>query len=280
MKEGWKERCFKELGETEESRSKGLATLRRYISEHPEIHTDQTDEFLLRFLRARKFDEDRAFKLLKGYLSAKKRDPELFRLSPALEDVVHLGHGWQCVLSGRTKKGQAIFVSRPGKYNIISEKSKRGGKQAMVVEESFRTNVLALEWSLLEEMTQLAGLVCIIDMEGFSLIKHSAFLNPYHTMRTTSVVQDTLPLRFGGFHVVNQPRYMDAIYALFKPFLKEKIRERIYFHGRCYEQLHEFISPEVLPKEYGGTRGTIDDDDWKERLLADRERILAFEPPE
>ncbi|CAH1397420.1 unnamed protein product [Nezara viridula] len=189
FKDSWKERCCKEVGETDESRTEGLAALRRHLSGNPEIHTVQADEFLLRFLRARKFDVEKSFKLLKSYLSAKKRDPELFQLSPAVEDIVHLSQGCQCILRGRTKKGQAIFVSRPGKYNLISDKSKRGGRQAVTVEEAFRTNVLALEWSLLEEMTQLAGVVSIIDMEGFSLVKHSGFLNPYHTMRTTSVVQ-------------------------------------------------------------------------------------------
>lgn len=280
MKDGWKERCFKEVRETDESRTQGLATLKRLITENPDIKTVQTDEFLLRFLRARKFDVEKAFKLLKSYMLAKKRDPDRFQLSTAFEDVEHLGQGWQSVLRGRTKKGQAIFVSRPGQYNLISEKTKRGSRPALTVEEAFRTNIIALEWSLLDEMTQLAGLVTIIDMEGFSLLKHSAFLTPYQAMKTTSVVQDTVPLRFGGFHVVNQPRYMDAIYALFKPFLKQKIRERIYFHGSCYEHLHDLISPEVLPKEYGGTSGSIEDDDWKERLVADVDRILAFEPPE
>jgi hypothetical protein len=34
-------------------------------------------------------------------------------------------------------------------------------------------------------------------------------------------------LRFKGFHVINQPFYFDAVFAVLKPFLKDKIRRRV-----------------------------------------------------
>lgn len=39
--------------------------------------------------------------------------------------------------------------------------------------------------------------------------------------------QESFPLRFKGFHVVNQPFYFAALFAVVRPFLKEKMKRRV-----------------------------------------------------
>ena len=53
------------------------------------------------------------------------------------------------------------------------------------------------------------------------------------------------------------PAFVDNMFALMKSFMKPKMRERIQLHGKELESLHEAVGTEVLPKEYGGTNGTI-----------------------
>lgn len=96
----------------------------------------------------------------------------------------------------------------------------------MTIDEIFKTNILALEHVVCEAETQIAGVVVILDMAGLSL-HHARFFTPYYAKRTVEVVQETFPLRFKGFHVVNEPFYFDAIMAVVKPFLKDKIRKRV-----------------------------------------------------
>lgn len=96
----------------------------------------------------------------------------------------------------------------------------------MSIEDIFRTNILALEQIVREAETQVAGTVVILDMAGLSL-HHARFFTPYYAKRTVDVVQETFPLRFKGFHVVNEPFYFDAIMAVLKPFLKDKIKKRV-----------------------------------------------------
>lgn len=272
----WKEVAERELNETEETKREGLAHLRELIRDK-KLKTIDSDEFLLRFLRARKFKPQNAFKLMENYLAVRLKDKDLFSVSEALKDVERLGDGWQCVLQGRDNKGRAVFVFRPGMYRLVSERS-NDRKAAFTVDESFRMNFLAVEYCLLDPRNQISGLTAIVDLKGFSLKKHSLFLSPYHSMRTSCVVQDTIPLRFGGFHVVNQPRYIDAIYALFRPFLKDKIRNRVYFHGSSFDELHKHINPEVLPVEFGGMNGSIVNAEWKQRLLSKADKIREFDP--
>lgn len=77
-----------------------------------------------------------------------------------------------------------------------------------------------------EPETQIAGIVVLLDMGGLSL-QHVKFFTPYYAKKLVELVQDTFPLRFKGFHIVNEPFYFDAIMAVLKPFLKDKIRKRV-----------------------------------------------------
>jgi len=41
-------------------------------------------------------------------------------------------------------------------------------------------------------------------------------------------------------------------FAIFKPFLEEKIRKRIHFHGTNWDSLKTFINKEALLRRHGG----------------------------
>lgn len=94
------------------------------------------------------------------------------------------------------------------------------------MEEIFRTNILALEQIVREPETQVAGIVVVLDMSGLNL-QHVKFFTPYYAKKMVELVQETFPLRFKGFHIVNEPFYFDAVMAIVKPFLKDKIRKRV-----------------------------------------------------
>lgn len=96
----------------------------------------------------------------------------------------------------------------------------------MTIEYVFRSNILVLEQIVRKERTQIAGIVVILDMAGLSL-HHAKFFTPYYAKRMVELVQETFPLRFKGFHIVNEPFYFDAIVTVLKPFLKDKIRKRV-----------------------------------------------------
>lgn len=55
---------------------------------------------------------------------------------------------------------------------------------------------------------------------------------------------------------MNVSPLVDTIVNFVKPFIKEKIRNRIHIHSDM-ESLHKFIPKDVLPEEYGGTAGKL-----------------------
>lgn len=66
-------------------------------------------------------------------------------------------------------------------------------------------------------------------------------------------------------HVINVSPLIDTIINWVKPFLKEKIRNRIHVHAEL-ESLYKFVPKDILPTEYGGNAGSIQDLHSKFRL--------------
>nr|CAD7408366.1 unnamed protein product [Timema poppensis] len=42
------------------------------------------------------------------------------------------------------------------------------------------------------------------------------------------------------------------LFAIFKPFLSEKLRNRVHFHGTDWKSFHTYIVADSLPLQYGG----------------------------
>lgn len=74
----WQQRARVELGETPELRRKLLAEFRTMVADIQEFKPRLDDEFLLRFLRAKKFNLHRAVKTYKRYFRIRLVDPDRF----------------------------------------------------------------------------------------------------------------------------------------------------------------------------------------------------------
>ncbi|XP_044751590.1 alpha-tocopherol transfer protein-like [Coccinella septempunctata] len=252
-----------ELNETPENYKKELSSLRSMILNDTNLNVPKEDEFLLRFLRARKFDSKKAFTMIQRYYLMKLKCPELFGYSLPSENEKVFELQAQVMLPERDKDGRRIYILRVDYFDATR----------VTIEEVFRSNILALEHIVREQETQVSGVVVILDMAGLSL-QHAKFFTPYYAKKTVELVQETFPLRFKGFHIVNEPFYFDAVMTVLKPFLKEKIRKRIYLHGNDLSSLHAFISPDLLPKEYGGTAGNFDNRPWFMQLMSEEKYFI------
>lgn len=68
----------------------------------------------------------------------------------------------------------------------------------------------------------------------------------------TVIFQDCVPIRLKAVHIINQPYIFNMLFALFKPFMREKLRSRIHFHGTNRESLLAHIDAKALRKRHGG----------------------------
>ncbi|XP_061390229.1 alpha-tocopherol transfer protein-like [Musca vetustissima] len=254
-----KEVALRELRETPENRQKGLEELKKLLDGEPDLKCPRDDLFLLRFLRVCKYYPDSAFKLIKNYYSFKLKHADVYKdLKPSNEKNV-FDHNVIVVFPNRDQLGRRVAVLELGK----NWKHKQ-----VVLDEVFKAAVLYLEAAMWEPETQINGVVVIFDMDGLSLQQTWQF-TPAFAKRIVDWLQDSVPLRVKAIHVVNQPKIFNVVFSLFKPFLREKLRSRIYFHGTDRQSLYKHMSPEILPAVYGGTRKEprFNGDQWYKLLV-------------
>nr|XP_042909017.1 alpha-tocopherol transfer protein-like [Parasteatoda tepidariorum] len=79
-----------ELNETEENRTQALTELRKLIAKERNLDIWTDDFHLLQFLRARKFEPERAMELIRNLYTMFKDNPDVFpkQLDPSLADTI------------------------------------------------------------------------------------------------------------------------------------------------------------------------------------------------
>jgi len=240
----WQRRAQEELQEKEEWRERDIQALRELVEAEDGLMCSTSDQFLIRFLRAKKFDYEKSFKMVQRYCAMRSRDPENFEKTLPSLAKESLECCLQTVLPHRDQLARRVFMFRAGKWNpsITSP------------QDIFSTNLMCLELIAREQKSQISGIVAIVDMAGFGW-EHIVQLSVEYVRNVVSLVQNSFPIRFREIHIVNESYMFDIIYALVKPFLSEKIRNRIRFHGTAgFASLHRYVSPVILPSDYGGER--------------------------
>ncbi|XP_076167078.1 alpha-tocopherol transfer protein isoform X3 [Ptiloglossa arizonensis] len=250
----------KQLRETPELQKQAVAQLVELLKAETDIKVPLDNEaWLIRFLRPCKYYPDSALKLVKNYYSFKVKHNNVYEgLKPSRERNI-FEQNILTVLPNRDQDGRRV---------LIIELGKKWKHNKCTLDEVFKGCVLYLEAAMLEPTTQIAGAVVIFDMDGLSLQQTWQF-NPPFAKRIVDWLQDAVPLRIKNIHIVNQPYLFNMVFALFKPFLREKLKSRIIFHGKDQKSLHEYMSPKCLPDCYGGTlkMPRVTGPQWLELLL-------------
>ena len=220
----------------------------------------EDDGFLLRFLRAKKFNQKKALNVLHNYHSIRRDYKEVFEKvsNPAIMRPI-AEKGIMFMLEGQDNNGAAVMFSRSG---LIDENSDINGLMAY--------GVFLMEKVLEKERFQICGVTSIRDLKNFSLLIYTK-ISPIAIKRMTSVWQDAMPIRFKAAHILNEGTVYDVIITMFRPFIKKKFWDRMHIHGGNYKALESFIDPAVLPPYLGGTGPTVEHSAkvWLEKVLDD-----------
>lgn len=166
----------RELNETPTTRRQSLTELKRRLNKDKEVLEDDT--ILLRFLRCKKFDVQRAISVYDGYHSYRRDNPCLFK-DLSISSVNHI---WESgVLGGlkdRDKKGRAIMVAFPGRWN----------PEEHSLEDMLRAMIIQLEHYIQSIETQINGIVLIADFTDFSLYQ-ARCIRPWYIQMMSALVQ-------------------------------------------------------------------------------------------
>ncbi|KAG5274100.1 hypothetical protein AALO_G00159190 [Alosa alosa] len=224
-----------ELNETDEKRVSAVKELRGIIKDKGgedlgkgvlDTFGDKPDGVLLRFIRARKYEVNRAYELMKGYVRFRRDYPELFEnLTPeAVRSTIEAGYPG--ILSSRDKYGRIVLL-----FNIEN-------------------------WDY-EEITfdEILRAYCVIL--GFTMQQASG-IKPTELKKMVDMLQDSFPARFKAVHFIHQPWYFTTTYNVVKPLMKGKLLERVFVHGDELENYYKEFDADILPSEFDGKGNKYD----------------------
>uniref|UniRef100_T1IYM4 CRAL-TRIO domain-containing protein n=1 Tax=Strigamia maritima TaxID=126957 RepID=T1IYM4_STRMM len=209
-----------ESHETQEWRDREIQKLKNMVLGERDLNSRMDDAFLLRFLRARKFNSDRAFQLLKNYYKIRQQNPQLYKnFRPSALRSIY-AHNLQTMLPDRDQLGRKVFIFKVGKW--IPELCSTG--------DLYRACQMCAEITIEEEKTQINGFVCIADLKDFGIhqIRH---ITPAYLKRFALFLHNGFPARFKGLHAVNENVIFDMLVLVCKPFFSKKLQKRVMSTG-------------------------------------------------
>lgn len=236
------QRAKNQLRETPEVVQQALKDIRELLKGEPELIVPDDDEFYQKFLRPCKWYPKSAFELMKRFYQYRANNPRYCKnLLPSTEKKPFVAE-LVVPMPERTPDGCRLVVIYAGK---------KWNPKQVSLDDIFRATMLSLDAAIAEPKTQISGVHVILNMDGFSLSQVTYF-TPSFAASVTEWVQRCLPCRLKGIHVVNQPFIFNMVFAIFKPFLLEKTRKRIIFHGTNRSTLISHTGTKILLKELGG----------------------------
>ncbi|PSN39982.1 hypothetical protein C0J52_20369 [Blattella germanica] len=239
----------KELNEDINTTHRDLQHIKEWLSKQPHLPQFEDDQRITTFLRGCKFSLEKTKRKLDMYFTMRAAVPEFFSdrdvTRPELKEILSLVH--IPPLPGLTPNGRRVIVMR----SSVSE-----GQLTQNVADGMKLVMMIGDIRLKEEQTGVAGDVYILDA-SIATPSNFAKFTPALVKKFLVCVQEAYPVKLKEVHVVNVSPIIDTIVNFAKPFLKEKIRNRIFIHSDGLESLYKYVPKEILPEEYGGFAGPI-----------------------
>ncbi|KAK9883995.1 hypothetical protein WA026_004930 [Henosepilachna vigintioctopunctata] len=237
-----KKKALDELREDDNIRKQSLDQMRDWILKHPNIKRCRTDpQFLLRFLRTKKFSVPQACEMLERYLTIRQLYPQWFRNlnpeDPDLEEIINAGY---LVPLLERDEGKLVLFSCAGKFDPHKFTSAHMVKVHSMVTEALMD----------DELNQINGYTYINDESGFQMA-HISLWSLTDVRNILRCIQNTTPMRHKANHFLNISPSAIKLIEFAISSLNEKLKNRIFIY-KSLEDLHANVDKKILPKEYGG----------------------------
>ncbi|TWW69618.1 SEC14-like protein 1 [Takifugu flavidus] len=253
------------LGELTPLQESCLIRLRQWLQETHKGKIPK-DQHVLRFLRARDFNLDKARELLCHSLTWRKQHKVDFLLDtwerPQLLQDYYSG-GWH----HHDKDGRPLYVLRLGQMDTKGLVRALGEEVLLRQSDSYLLNpptqILSINEEGLrrcEENTRFFGRpiscwTCLVDMEGLNM-RHLWRPGVKALLRIIEVVEANYPETLGRLLILRVPRVFPVLWTLVSPLIDENTRKKfLIFAGNDYQGpggLVDYMDKEIIPDFLGG----------------------------
>uniref|UniRef100_T1P7W3 CRAL/TRIO domain protein n=1 Tax=Musca domestica TaxID=7370 RepID=T1P7W3_MUSDO len=251
-----------------------LDSLQEWFEENPKFPNKIDRVLLTRFFFCMHKDEEKTKKLLETNYTIRLANPYIFtKRDPTDQD-------------SKNTIAIADIVPLPGltkeNYRIVVHRLTNPDANLMHHAEDTKTYIMlndcrfSLPDAIVDGAPVLsAGDVHISDMSCHSMA-HMRRMSLRILRTMLKFVQEAYPVRIKAIHMVNCPSYMNNILAFLRPFVSKRVFELMHFHTSGIESLYEFIPQDMLPEEYGGTAGKLEDfkAQFLEKVMEKRDYLM------
>jgi len=245
-----------------------VSSLQKWMKTQPHMSNARQDsEFLRLFLRGCDYNLDTTKTKLDLFNSVRANLPAWFDdWDPQQESVKRvIDAGVYLPLRGFDKEGRYVILVR----------QKMADPATMTTDDCYKAFLMLFAIALEgNRQAYTRGYVMISDQEGVTT-SHAMMMTPGVMKKHTVVFQDAYPMenkiliQNSRLFMVNMPSLIEKFFNMFLSYLDEQYKTMVKILPKGnYDALKEELGEDILPVEYGGKNGAIDDikDFWKEEL--------------
>lgn len=188
------------------------------------------------------FQTDATLRCMEAYYKIRTTFPEVFSdRDPKSESL-------QCTL--KKLNITALPVPEPNGYRIIFKQLKDTNPNKYKLGDALKLLMMTVDATLYTEGCE-PGYIFLFDMTGVSL-GHLSTLSIGSIRKFFQYIQDGIPFRLKGIHILNATWILDKVLAIIRPFMKSEFFQLIHAYTGEVSEVYQHIPPKCLPKDFGG----------------------------
>ncbi|KAF8768008.1 Alpha-tocopherol transfer protein-like [Argiope bruennichi] len=261
-------KCADELRETPEAKESALGELVNNLKGNPKMSAIEFErDFLVHYLRVNKYDVKKSLKHIQNYVDLWNKEGFLFKGIPDDYFSSKISTSFCALLPERCPDGCPVILFRIGKWDANEMKF-----------TDILKIIAATHLQLFRDpMTQINGIKTIYDFKGTSFQHLRNILNDKLYL-INHIPMNCIPARHRDVHIINETIVLNTVWKLVKPFLSQKLRNRVHFLSDP-KRLCDYVPPSMLPAEYGGEIQNIDSQDWIRRINREQKNFTIGGQP-
>lgn len=213
------------------------------------------DYYILKFLRARKFDLEKTTIMFKNFLDWRKReDVDQINTSFVFSEILDVKRVYPHGYHKTDKLGRPIYIELLSKINLDELFKITQDKRLMQYYIQEYEKVMSMRFTSCSkargELVEQS--FTILDLEGIGLGMFFGKTKKFVQL-ATSIGQDNYPENLGCMFLLNTGAFFHTLWSIVKGFIDEKTRNKIKIESSNYhKRLLELVDADNLPNFFGG----------------------------